>query len=53
MKHLTAFAMFEDMKYSDNFDEIKKWIPLMMKNRDQNEEVAATRMDIGTDVSLT
>ena len=49
---LTQYGMFDDMKYSEDFDEIAEWIPLMMKGRDRNEQIAATRMDIGTDVNF-
>lgn len=49
---LSKFAMFEDMKYTEDFDEISKWIPLMMKNRDRNEKIAVTKMAIGTDVNF-
>ena len=51
-KALTAYAMFEDMLFSEDFDEISKWIPLMMKNRARSEKVAVTRMPIGTDVNF-
>jgi len=49
---LTKYGMFSDMKYTDSFDEIAEWVPLMMEGRDRNEEIAATRMDIGTDVNF-
>ncbi len=49
---LVQYGMFEDMKYSESFDEIAKWVPLMMKGRDRNEKIAATRMAIGTDVNF-
>ena len=51
-KSLTQYAMFEDMKYSESFDEIAEWVPLMMTGRDRSEKIAATRMDIGTDVNF-
>lgn len=51
-KALQQYAMFEDMQYSEDFDEISKWIPLMMKNRSKSEEIAVTRMPIGTDVNF-
>jgi len=51
-KALTTYAMFEDMLLSEDYDEISKWIPLMMKDRARNEKVAATRMPIGTDVNF-
>ncbi len=49
---LTQYAIFKDMKYSDDHGEIKEWIPLMMKGRDPNERIAVTRMEIGTDVNF-
>ncbi len=49
---LTQYAMFEDMIYSEDHDQIANWVPLMMKNREINEPLAVTRMDIGTDVNF-
>ena len=49
---LTKYAMFEDMRYSEDFDQISEWIPLMMKDRSKNEKIAVTRMAIGTDVNF-
>ena len=43
--------MFEGMKYSDNPQEIKQWAPLVMQGRDPAQKVAATRMDVGSDVN--
>ena len=45
-------ALFDGMHFSENFEEIKKWIPLVMEGRDATEKVAATKMDIGTDVNF-
>ena len=52
IESLTKYALFEDMKFSEDFDEIESWAPLMMKNRDRKEIIGATRMDIGTDVNF-
>ena len=49
---LTQNALFEGMLYSENVDEIKNWIPLVMEGRDATEKIAATKMDIGTDVNF-
>jgi len=49
---LTQYSMFEDMLYSEDFEEIAEWTPLMMKGRNPNEEIAVTRMAIGTDVNF-
>jgi len=49
---LVQYGMFSDMEYTESFDEIAKWVPLMMSGRDKTEEIAATRMPIGTDVNF-
>ena len=43
--------MFEGLKYTENPAEIKQWAPLVMQGRDANQKVAATRMDVGSDVN--
>lgn len=45
-------ALFHGMEYSEDYQKIKSWIPLIMEGRDPNQAVAATRMDIGTDVNF-
>jgi malate dehydrogenase (quinone) len=49
---MTSYALFEDMKYSENFDEVANWVPIMMKDRDRNEHMGVTRMQAGTDVNF-
>ncbi len=49
---MAGIPLFEGMKYSDNRNEILEWIPLMMKERNSDEPVAATRMNAGTDVNF-
>lgn len=49
---MTKYDMFKDMKFSNIHDEIQSWVPLLMKGRDAKQEVAATRMAIGTDVNF-
>ncbi|MDI3320339.1 malate:quinone oxidoreductase [Pinibacter soli] len=49
---LTKNHLFEGMQYSENNNEIKKWVPLIMEGRNEGDKVAATRMDIGTDVNF-
>lgn len=49
---MTPHALFEDMKYSEDFDEIASWVPMMMKNRDRSEKIGVTRMEAGTDVNF-
>jgi malate dehydrogenase (quinone) len=40
------------MRYSAAFDEVLKWMPLVMKDRDHQQPLAATRTLLGTDVNF-
>jgi len=51
-KMLSQYGMFKDMLYSEDHDQIAEWVPLMMQGRNRNEKIAATRMEIGTDVNF-
>lgn len=44
--------IFQDMKYSSDQNQITDWVPLMMEGRKFDEPIAATRMNIGTDVNF-
>ncbi|ATO33941.1 Malate:quinone oxidoreductase [Dickeya dianthicola] len=44
-------TLFRGMEFSDNAEQIKQWIPLVMEGRDPKQKIAATRMPIGTDVN--
>lgn len=41
---------FSDMQFTSDAKEIAEWLPLVMKGRNPNEPVAATRSSWGTDV---
>ncbi|MGN6354123.1 MAG: malate:quinone oxidoreductase [Parafilimonas sp.] len=46
-------SLFEGMQFSEDDAEIARWVPLVMKDRDTNNEaVAATKMNLGTDVNF-
>jgi malate dehydrogenase (quinone) len=49
---LTSCHLFKGMQYSESYDKLQEWMPLMMEGRDHNQRVAATRMDLGTDVNF-
>lgn len=49
---LTANHLFRGMKYSEDWDQLLAWMPLIMEGRQEGEPVAATRMEIGTDVNF-
>ncbi len=44
--------LFVGMEYTEQQETLKQWIPLVMEGRDPEQKVAATRMDIGTDVNF-
>lgn len=44
--------LFKGMQYSEDPAQITGWIPLVMNGREHNEPVAATKMDLGTDVNF-
>ncbi len=49
---LQQFALFEEMEYSEDRSTLRKWMPLIMKDREAGQRLAATRMEIGTDVNF-
>ncbi|MFC5682949.1 malate:quinone oxidoreductase [Flavobacterium sp. MAHUQ-51] len=51
-KVLQANPLFEEMQFSTDFAELKKWMPLVMEGRKESGKVAGTTMAIGTDVNF-
>ncbi|MBF8178782.1 MAG: malate dehydrogenase (quinone) [Burkholderiaceae bacterium] len=49
---LQASPLFRGMQYSEDPEQIKKWVPLMMEGRPANQKIAATWTPIGTDVNF-
>ncbi|MVZ65089.1 malate:quinone oxidoreductase [Sphingobacterium sp. DK4209] len=49
---LTQQNLFKGMEYTEDKQQLQDWVPLMMEGRDASEQVAATKMDIGTDVNF-
>ncbi|TCM66465.1 malate dehydrogenase (quinone) [Acinetobacter calcoaceticus] len=49
-KAMIQNPMFQGMRYTEDPAEIQQWAPLVMQGRDPKQKVAATRMDIGSDV---
>lgn len=45
-------TLFEGMHFSEDREVLQAWMPLVMDGRDRSEPVAATKMDIGTDVNF-
>ena len=44
--------MFTGMEYTENHARIRERMPLIMKHRDPNQSIAATYMNIGTDINF-
>lgn len=44
--------LFAEMEYSEDVQTIAEWAPLIMKDRETENPVAATKMDLGTDVNF-
>jgi malate dehydrogenase (quinone) len=44
--------LFEKMEFSNDYKQLRKWMPLVMEGRNLSEPVAATYMPIGTDVNF-
>ena len=49
---MTENPLFEGMEFSDDPEKLKEWIPLIMKDRNVDEAIAATKIDTGTDVNF-
>jgi len=49
---LQKSSLFRGMEYSEDPEQIREWVPLLMEGRDVTERVAATRITTGTDVNF-
>nr|WP_281242968.1 malate:quinone oxidoreductase [Thalassobacillus cyri] len=49
---MSANPLFKEMEFSDDPEQLKTWMPLVMKDRPANEAIAATKIDTGTDVNF-
>ena len=53
MKCCTNISLFlQKMQFTDDPDQLKEWMPLMMEGRTITEPLAATKIDDGTDVNF-
>ncbi|PAU82366.1 malate:quinone oxidoreductase [Halovibrio salipaludis] len=51
-QEMSSHHFFEQMRYSEDFDEIKSWIPYTMEERPRHEKMAATVVETGTDINF-
>ncbi|MCG6201506.1 malate dehydrogenase (quinone) [Psychromonas antarctica] len=49
---LSAHPLFADMQYSEDPEQLKKWIPLVMAGREPTQKVAGSRVRYGSDVNF-
>src|SRR5699024_2792784 len=49
---MTRETLFKDMKVTEDKETLRKWVPLMMQGRGEDSKMAATQMEIGTDVNF-
>lgn len=49
---LQASPLFSEMAFSTDPKQIERWAPLVMRGRTNGQPIAATRMEMGTDVDF-
>ncbi|MFC3900011.1 malate dehydrogenase (quinone) [Aliicoccus persicus] len=49
---LKQYPTFKEIEFTTDNVTLSQWVPLMMVDRDNKEEVAATKMEQGTDVNF-
>jgi malate dehydrogenase (quinone) len=49
---LKEHPLFAEMQFSTNVKDLFDWMPLVMYNRNNNDPIAATKMEIGTDINF-
>ncbi|HEY3327091.1 MAG TPA: malate dehydrogenase (quinone) [Novimethylophilus sp.] len=51
-ERLNRHHLFKDMEYSEDLRVLGTWMPLVMRQRDASQAVAATRVSYGSDVDF-
>jgi malate dehydrogenase (quinone) len=49
---LTRSHLFASLRYTEDVEELKRWMPLVMHNREPGPKLAATSSSLGTDVDF-
>lgn len=49
---LQSSHLFKGMEFCDRLETLTAWIPSVMHHRDSSQKVAATRIELGTDVNF-
>ncbi|MDK9556542.1 malate dehydrogenase (quinone) [Marinobacter sp. M216] len=51
-ERLSAHHLFREMEYTESPEDLEEWMPLVVKDRDPMQRVAATRIKHGADVDF-
>jgi len=51
-ERMSSHHLFREMEYSESPEKLEEWMPLVVKNRDPMERIAATRVKHGSDVDF-
>jgi malate dehydrogenase (quinone) len=51
-KTIRENCMFSEMEFTKSISTMKEWFPLIMDDRNENEVMAATKMESGTEVNF-
>ena len=46
------FPMFDNIEYTEDIEEMRKWVPLMMEGHSSSDIMAASKINEGTDVNF-
>lgn len=51
-KTMKGSHLFKEMEFTTDHKVLNEWVPLIMEGRNSKEKIAATKMDMGTDVNF-
>ncbi|KXS54469.1 MAG: malate quinone oxidoreductase, partial [Marinobacter sp. T13-3] len=51
-ERLKEHHLFQEMEYTESFEKLEEWMPLVVQSRDHGQKVAATRIQHGADVDF-
>ncbi|MDX1652251.1 MAG: malate dehydrogenase (quinone) [Brumimicrobium sp.] len=49
---MKEYVQFENMEYTEDFDKMKEWFPVIMEGRTKDEHLAGTRITHGTEIDF-
>ena len=49
---MKEFPMFDNIEYTEDIEQMRKWIPLMMQGHSAGDIMAASKIDEGSDVNF-